>query len=332
MARERDALLRELTAVNLDTPDWLWRRWVAAYGEATAWKIAEAHWLEPSLDLSVKSDPAGWAEKLGGIVLPTGTVRLDGPAADRPRPSPATPKAQWWVQDAAAAFPRGCSAMCAGKRVADLCAAPGGKTAALAAAGAMVTAVDISAPRLERLAANLKRLGLTAETVAADVLEWQAARCRIRRRPPRRALHRDRHHPPPPRRRLAEAGGRRRRAGQGPGENDRPRRRDAEARRHARLLHLLARARGRRSPARRGPEAPALTLAVPVAPAEIGGLAEVITPAGTIRTLPTHLANPVARLSGLDGFFIMRLREKALSGSVCPAKPGIGAPVRPDRR
>jgi 16S rRNA (cytosine967-C5)-methyltransferase len=80
----------------------------------------------------------------------------------------------WWVQDAAAALPAQLLGEVAGKRIADLCAAPGGKTAQLAAAGARVTAVDRSAPRLERLKQNLARLGLTADTVTADVTEWQS--------------------------------------------------------------------------------------------------------------------------------------------------------------
>ena len=80
----------------------------------------------------------------------------------------------WWVQDAAAALPAQLLGDVRGKSVADLCAAPGGKTAQLAAAGARVTAVDRSAPRLERLKQNLARLGLTADTVTADVTEWQS--------------------------------------------------------------------------------------------------------------------------------------------------------------
>src|SRR5262249_45645550 len=112
-------------------------------------------------------------ERLGGIVLATGSIRLV--------PSGSIEALQgfdegaWWVQDAAAALPPKLLGDVAGKRVADLCAAPGGKTAALAAAGARVTAIDVSAARLKRLSANLDRLRLTAEAVESDVLAWRPA-------------------------------------------------------------------------------------------------------------------------------------------------------------
>ena len=134
-------------------------------------RIAAAHLVDPSLDLTVKRDPQGWADRLGGIVLPNGSVRHvpAGPIEELPGYA----DGEWWVQNAAAALPARLLGDVAGKRVADLCAAPGGKTAALAFAGARVTAVDISATRLERVAANLARLALGAELVAADVLAWQ---------------------------------------------------------------------------------------------------------------------------------------------------------------
>ncbi len=76
IARERDALLAYIDSARLDAPDWLWDRWCATYGEETARAIAEAHLGEAPLDLSVKDDPAGWAETLGGGVTATGSVRL----------------------------------------------------------------------------------------------------------------------------------------------------------------------------------------------------------------------------------------------------------------
>ena len=157
--------------VALDTPTWLMGRWQRAYGDALARAIAAANGQEPALDVSVKSDPAHWASALGGVVLPTGTVRaiVHGPV---PR-LPGYAEGAWWVQDAAAALPARLLGDVAGKSVADLCAAPGGKTAQLAAAGARVVAVDRSAPRLERLKQNLARLGLTADAGVADVTEWQ---------------------------------------------------------------------------------------------------------------------------------------------------------------
>ena len=164
--------LRSKDTVALDTPDWLMALWQRAYGDELARAIAAANGQEPALDISVKSDPAHWAAALGGAVLPTGTVRaiVHGPVPRLPGYAEGT----WWVQDAAAALPAQLLGDVRGKSVADLCAAPGGKTAQLAAAGARVTAVDRSAPRLERLMQNLTRLGLTADTVAADVTEWQS--------------------------------------------------------------------------------------------------------------------------------------------------------------
>ncbi len=161
LARERQTVLEGTDPARLDTPDWLWTRWTKTFGEETTRRIAEAHRVEPSLDLSVKSDPMGWAEKLGGIALATGTVRLvpTGPVSGLPGYA----EGAWWVQDAAAALPARLLGDVSGKRIADLCAAPGGKTAALAAAGAGVTAVDISAERLKRLAQNLARLELDGQ-------------------------------------------------------------------------------------------------------------------------------------------------------------------------
>ncbi len=170
IARERDALLAYIDSARLDAPEWLWDRWCATYGEDTARGIAAAHLTEPPLDITVKNDAAGWAEKLGGVVTATGSVRIAdaGPI----EALPGFTDGAWWVQDAAAALPARLLGDVTGKRVADLCAAPGGKTAQLSSAGARVTALDISANRLKRLSANLDRLKLKAETVAADVFAW----------------------------------------------------------------------------------------------------------------------------------------------------------------
>jgi 16S rRNA (cytosine967-C5)-methyltransferase len=172
VAKNAAEQLRGQDTVTLDTPDWLMTRWRRAYGPELAHSIAAANGQEPALDVTVKSDPAHWAHALGGQVLPTGSVRaiVHGPV---PR-LPGYADGAWWVQDAAAAIPAQLLGDVRGKSVADLCAAPGGKTAQLAAAGARVTAVDRSASRLERLKQNLARLGLSADTVAADVTQWQS--------------------------------------------------------------------------------------------------------------------------------------------------------------
>jgi 16S rRNA (cytosine967-C5)-methyltransferase len=164
--------LSGIDATALDTPNWLMTRWVKSFGTDTARTIAAAHAHEPALDLTVKRDPEQWAAVLGGRVLPTGSLRavVHGPVSALPGYG----DGMWWVQDAAAALPARLLGDVHGKTVADLCAAPGGKTAQLAAAGARVTAVDRSEARLNRLRQNLARLGLAAETIAADAAEWQA--------------------------------------------------------------------------------------------------------------------------------------------------------------
>ena len=135
-------------------------------------QIAAAHLVEPALDLSIKADAPGWAARLGGELLPWGTVRLQ--AKGRIEDIEGYAEGAWWVQDAAAALPALLPGDLRGLRVADLCAAPGGKTAELAVRGAAVTAVDISASRLRRLRENLGRLGLDAEIVQANAAEWTA--------------------------------------------------------------------------------------------------------------------------------------------------------------
>lgn len=297
VARERDAILAAATDIGLNTPDWLWARWVATYDGDAALKIAAAHLHEPSLDLSVKGDAAGWAAKLGGALLPTGSIRVDASGSIEALPGFA--EGEWWVQDAAAALPAKLLGDVTGKRVADLCAAPGGKTAQLAAAGARVTAVDISARRLKRVAANLFRLRLSAELVAADVLEWRPpepfdavlldAPCSSTgtiRRHPDIAWLKD----------------------------------EADVATLARLQHrMIGRAAALLAPGgtlvyctcslepEEG-EAHIRALAQyelaidPISPAELPGIAEAATPAGAVRTLPFQAF-------GLDGFFIMRLRK-----------------------
>src|SRR4030088_3117779 len=173
-AREGQPLIDEVAAQTLDVPPWLMARWVAHYGEATAKHIAEALSHEPSLDISVKSDAAQWAARLHGEILPTGTVRtlLQGSVTMLP----GFAEGQWWVQDAAAALPARLFGDAAGKTIVDLCAAPGGKTAQLALAGARVTAVDRSPNRMARLRDNFARLALEAEACGSDARKWQGGK------------------------------------------------------------------------------------------------------------------------------------------------------------
>ena len=150
----------------------MWTRLAKTYGSDTAHAIAAAHMVEPPLDLTVPKDADLWASRLGGEVLATGSVRLTGAQGAVERLAGFDAGA-WWVQDAAAALPAQLLGPLAGSTVLDLCAAPGGKTLQLASAGASVTAVDISAQRLERVHDNLRRSGLAAHIIAADVLSFE---------------------------------------------------------------------------------------------------------------------------------------------------------------
>ena len=172
LTRAKEQELGPMLERTADAPDWFRDRLSAAYGPETAARILTAHRTEAPVDFTVKSNPQMWGERLGGIVLPTGTVRVEkltAPVADLP----GFADGEWWVQDAAASLPARLFGGVKGQRVADLCAAPGGKTAQLAMAGAEITAVDASKNRLNRLAANLRRVGLSAELVHADLLDYR---------------------------------------------------------------------------------------------------------------------------------------------------------------
>jgi 16S rRNA (cytosine967-C5)-methyltransferase len=216
---------------------------------------------------------------------------------------------QWWVQDAAAALPARLFGDLAGKTIADLCAAPGGKTAQLAHAGARVTAIDRSPGRVARLRDNLARLALDAETVVADATEWNGgdhsggfdgvlidAPCSstgtIRRHPDVAWLRQ---------------------------ESDFKALTSLQQR-------LLQKAATLLKPGgtlvycscslepEEGEQAVATLLAAesslaraPIGPSEVSGLAEIVTTEGDLRTLPCHLPHQDPRLSGLDGFYAARL-------------------------
>lgn len=152
-----------------ELPGWLRGRLMSAYGKAAVQRMEAAHLAGAPLDLSAKT-PAEAAEALGAEILPTGSLRLATGAQVSELPGFA--EGAWWVQDAAAALAARALAPAPGARVLDLCAAPGGKTLQLAAMGAEVTALDISAPRLARVEENLARTGLRATILAADALSF----------------------------------------------------------------------------------------------------------------------------------------------------------------
>ncbi|GBU16791.1 Ribosomal RNA small subunit methyltransferase B [Methylobacterium jeotgali] len=171
IAREAEEIrAAETNPLADNTPDWLRQRWIAAYGRESAERIARAHLSGAAIDITVPAGADRWADMLAAVLLPTGSLRLSDtrtPVAELP----GFVEGAWWVQDAAAAIPARLLHVRPNERVADLCAAPGGKTAQLAAAGAAVTAVDRSGPRLRRLSENLGRLSLEAKIVVADALD-----------------------------------------------------------------------------------------------------------------------------------------------------------------
>ncbi|GAB4193392.1 MAG: transcription antitermination factor NusB [Thalassobaculales bacterium] len=301
LADDGPAALAAQDAPRLALPGWLWGRWVAAYGEATTRAIAAALLEEPPLDISVKGDAPAWAARLGAVVLPTGSLRR--PLGGRIEDLPGYAEGEWWVQDAAATLPARLLGEVRGRDLIDLCAAPGGKTAQLAAAGARVIAVDRSEPRLARLQANLRRLGLPARAVAADAGTWQppAPADAVLLDAPCSATGTLRRHPDVAHLKRPEDIGR-------------------LAALQARLLrNALAMLRPGGTlvycvcslEPEEGPGVVEAALAegiaqrLPVAAGEIGGLAECLTPAGDLRTLPCHLA----AAGGLDGFYAARLRR-----------------------
>jgi 16S rRNA (cytosine967-C5)-methyltransferase len=173
VAREGVALLGDRDPARLNTPQWLWDSWSEAYGEEVTRAIAAAHLVEAPLDITARSDIDFWAGQLQAEKLSTGTLRRT--AGGNITELPGFAEGAWWVQDAAAALPARLLGDIAGKTVADLCAAPGGKTMQLCAAGAKVTAVDISQRRMARLGENLTRMGFSAELVASDAAKWAPA-------------------------------------------------------------------------------------------------------------------------------------------------------------
>jgi 16S rRNA (cytosine967-C5)-methyltransferase len=306
VARERQDILESSDALADDTPGWLAARWRANYGEATARAIALANRDEPTLDLSVKSDAEGWAQRLGGIVLPTGSVRLESHV---PIPElEGYDQGEWWVQDAAAALPARLLRAAPGMRVVDLCAAPGGKSAEIAMTGARLTAVDRSAERLKRLAVNFERLNIEAEIAVADALSFDA--------PPFDAVLLDapclatgtiRRHP--------DVAWTKRIGDLAPLVALQAQLLDkavALTRPGGLLVYCTCSLEPEEGEAhisallRRNPDVRRL----PIEADEVGGLAESVSPVGDLRTLPSHLHGPTPRLSGLDGFFSARLQRR----------------------
>jgi len=170
--REKTSIIKEQDAAKLNTPDWLWNSWVNAYGEIVTRKIALAHMKVPTIDISVKSNITEWAKKLEGAVLPTGSIRLR--SSSNITAIDGFNQGEWWVQDAAARLPSTLFTNdLKGSLIADICAAPGGKTAQLINSGANVVAVDRSKARLKILNENLSRLSYEAKIICTDATKWK---------------------------------------------------------------------------------------------------------------------------------------------------------------
>ncbi len=306
VANDGPQRLAALDTARVNVPDWMWRRWAKAYGEDTARRIAVASQTEAALDISVKDDVAGWAQRLGGTALPTGSIRLA--TGGRVEDLPGFADGAWWVQDAAAALPARLLGHVAGQRVADLCAAPGGKTARLASAGAHVTAVDLSSLQLARVTENLKRLRLDAEIVAADILTWQPDRPfdAVLLDAPCTATGTIRRHPDIPHLKrefdvaaLAEV------------QSKLLERAVSFVRPGGTLVYCtcsLEPEEGVDQVERLLAAHPEMTRQ-PISADEFGGAAEWITAAGDLRTLPFHHAGTGEHAAGMDGFYAARLRK-----------------------
>jgi 16S rRNA (cytosine967-C5)-methyltransferase len=300
----RDWLSRQ-DETMLNIPDWLMQSWTRDYGAQDAFAIAQASLAEAPLDITVK-DPSKidhWAEILQAAILPTGVLRrLSG---GNVQDMPGYHDGMWWIQDAAASLPAKLFGPLSGVTVIDLCAAPGGKTAQMAAAGAQVVALDRSMRRIQRLDENIRRLRLDRQvtTLAADASVWKpkdpvqavlldapcSATGTIRRHPD--ILHSK--HP-----------------------DDIGRLVDLQSRMLDNAADMLApggtliyctcslqKAEGEEQIDRFLARSRGKMRRHPVSADEIGGLADPITPLGDIRILPYHLAAH----GGMDGFYIARL-------------------------
>ncbi len=304
LARDKDRLQPTLDGID-DAPDWFRDRLNAAYGEAKTRAILAAYRVEAPVDFTVKSGPENWAKLFGGIVLPTGSVRVER-LPSHVTDLPGFSDGEWWVQDAAAALPARVFGNLSGKSVADLCAAPGGKTAQLALAGGTVTALDLSQNRLKRLRENLTRLRLPADTVEADLQKWQPAQLfdAVLLDAPCSSTGTVRRHPDVPWTKSPD---------------DIARLADLQRRMLGAAIRLV-KPGGRLvfSNCSLDPAEGELLLTQfltenldvvldPVRPGEIAGADAFLMPSGSLRTTPADLDLGRPEISGLDGFFAARL-------------------------
>jgi 16S rRNA (cytosine967-C5)-methyltransferase len=297
IAREGEAVRAGRDRPRLNTPDWLWTRWSAQYGNDVARAIAQAHAQEAPLDITLKND---------GVVFPESRplfgLSRRVTAESRVEELPGFGEGGWWVQDVAATLPTLLLGDVAGKHVIDLCAAPGGKTLQLAARGAEVTAVEIDPTRAARIRENLVRTGLGANVIESDARDFQGTAPLVLLDAPCTATGTIRRHPDLPWIKSA-----------------------ADVMAQAALSYDLLESAAAMVEARgllvfavcslereEGEEQIAAFLGahpefvrVPVTAADVFDRGEWITPQGDLRTLPCHLSE----LGGMDGFYAARLRR-----------------------
>ena len=297
VARDGETARAELDGTRLNTPDWLWTRWSAQYGEDTARAIAEAHGKEAALDITLKSADMAHPESASLIGLSRRVT-----AQGRVEEMPGFADGGWWVQDLAATLPVTLLGDVAGKRVIDLCAAPGGKTLQLASCGAEVTAVELDSTRAGRIRENLTRTRLKADVIESDVRDFQGTAPLVLLDAPCTATGTIRRHPDLPW--IKSAG-------------------DVTAQTTL-SYDLLESAAAMVGPGgllvfavcslerEEGEEQIAAFLAahpefarVPVTADDVPEHREWITQDGDLRTLPCHLSE----LGGMDGFYAARLRR-----------------------
>lgn len=316
VAREKDSLVARHGDPLIDMPKWLQERLLPAYGAEALASIAAAHRAIAPVDITVRDGDAGaWAERLGGHLLPLGAVRLEADPSRPVQEMPGFEDGAWWVQDAAAGIPARLFGAVAGARIADLCAAPGGKTAQLAAAGADVTAMDISASRLARLEENFQRLRLPVRALQGDIRQSDivvdGAFDGVLLDAPCSSTGTIRRHPDVAYTKSAE-------------EVEKLAEVQADLLRHAaravRPGGILVFSNCSLDPAE-GEAVVAAFLAAhpdfrrdPVKAEELPGLETAISPEGDVRTTPAMMPDTNPALAGLDGFYAARLLRQPATG------------------
>jgi len=179
VSTNRQKIISRKYSPFINTPDWLQESWETAYGKDEAIKISQSHMFDPLIDITFKYPELNELKENGleSLILPNGSLRIRKPK--RVNELPGFKEGNWWVQDAAAVYPAKILLWALGAskaNIVDLCAAPGGKTMQLSAAGHSVTSVDISASRMQILKENLFRTNLSADCVVVDFLKWRPER------------------------------------------------------------------------------------------------------------------------------------------------------------